>query len=197
MLSKSFIFLFFCVLVSIVFCEEIAEEEEKPKVVKKVRNIDFNKVEKDWESGDDEEELEHEFERIRKIQQSKMPRVDMNDGAAIQKAYKADPFAFSGGGGGSMIFVDLYKTKKDGSPWTKYDLDKLSGRWASLIRTGALAATVYNVGENSLMVNVERAWMTKEVLRFVALQPDVESFNANSKTYTKEEFIQEDEDDDL
>lgn len=96
-----------------------------------------------------------------------------------------------------MIFVDLYKTKPDGTGWSKFELDRMAGRWASLIRTGALAATVYNTGDNSMMVNVERSWMTKDVLRFIALQPEVESFNANSKTYTKEEFIEKDEDDEL
>lgn len=157
--------------------------------------INFDKVEKEWEEGDEADELYHEHERIQKIQQAKMPKVDMNDGAAIQKAYHADPFLFSGGGGGSMIFVDLYKTKPDGSAWTKYELDKMAGKWASLIKTGANSATVYNVGGNSLMINVERAWMTKEVLKFVALQAEVESFNANSKTYKKEDFLDMDEDD--
>jgi hypothetical protein len=187
LLNKTFIFLSFCVIFSAVFCQE--ERNSKGKL------IDFEKVEKAWEEGDDPELLEHEHDRIRKIQQSKMPRVDMNDGAAIQKAYKEDPFAFSGGGGGSMIFVDLWKTKKNDQKWTKYDLDKLATKWAGLIRSGANAATVYNVGENSLMVNVERAWMTKEILKFVAMQPEVESFNANSKTYHPADFEDDDEDD--
>lgn len=164
--------------------------------VSSLSEVDFNKIEKEWEEGDDPELLEHEHERISKLQQARMPKVDMNDAASIQKAYKADPFAFSGGGGGSMLFCDLYKTKKDGTPWSKYDLDKLATKWAGLIRSGANAATVYNVGQNSLMVNVERAWMTKDVMKFVAMQPEVESFNVNSKTYTKADFDLDDDDDD-
>jgi hypothetical protein len=159
--------------------------------------VDFNRIEKEWEEGDDPELLEHEHERIQKLQQARMPRVDMNDAAAIQKAYKSDPFAFSGGGGGSMLFCDLFKTKKDGTPWSKHDLDRLATKWAGLIRSGANAATVYNVGENSLMVNVERAWMTKEVMKFVAMQPEVESFNVNSKTYTAADFDFDDDEEDL
>lgn len=188
------------VITVLVFTHGAKKEEEEKKPATEGRksefrkNIDFNNIEKEWERGDDAVELEHEFERIKKIQQSKTPYVNMNDPASITKAYKEDPFAFQGGGGGSMIFVDLYKTKPNGKPWTKLELDRMATKWAGLIRTGALAATVYNVGENSLMINVERAWMTKEVLRFVALQPEVESFNANSKTYKKEDFDLDDED---
>jgi hypothetical protein len=47
------------------------------------------------------------------------------------------------------------------------------------------------------MVNVERAWMTKDILKFVAMQPEVESFNANSKTYHPSDFEDNDDDDDL
>jgi hypothetical protein len=93
----------------------------------------------------------------------------MNDGKAITDAYQADPFIFTGGGG-HMIFIDLYKTKPDGSAWKEQELKKICTIWSGLIRSASLAATCYNIGENSVMLNVERAWMTKDIMKFVARQ---------------------------
>jgi hypothetical protein len=168
-------------------------------LAKKKEKQDWNKllndVEKDWEKGDEQEELEYEFETNRKIHQSKLPKIDMNDGAAIMEAYKKNPLMYSGGGGGqAMIFVDLKKN----NPLSKTELDKLAGKWSALLRSASVPTTCYNLGENSVMVSVEKSWLANDVLKFLAKQPEVESFNANSKTYYPKDFLEdgEDEDDD-
>lgn len=169
--------------------DNTAEKEPKKPVVpdsKKWNSMNFNDLDKQWEDGDDQAELEMEFERIRQIQASKQPKLDMNDGAAIRKAVETDPFAFGGGGGSMMIFVDLVKTKK----WTKNEIDDLCKRYASLLRSGSVVAQTYNIGDDRLMVHIDKVWYTKETLKFLARQPDVESFTANSKTYKPEEFIE-------
>jgi hypothetical protein len=173
---------------------EVAKEEPKQKGGKKNWNKMVDSLDKEWESGDDPTELEHEFEYNRKILAKRQPKFNMQDGDSIRKAYESDPFAFSGGGG-MMIFVDL-KPKKDGTPYTKDDMDKLSKRYASLLRSGSVIATVYNLMEKRLLVQLEKSWYTKDTFTFLAQQPEVAQFEANSKVYKPEDYLQRDEDDD-
>lgn len=77
--------------------EENKEENNKEKIKikrKKKSTKDWdklseNELEKDWEKGDESIELEHEFERIQKIQAKKSKKMsnilDSNDPAQIAK----------------------------------------------------------------------------------------------------------------
>lgn len=170
------------------------QSQKKAKGAKDWKKVNLDKVDKDWEEGDEEVELENEYDRIKRIQQSKMPRVNMQDPNSMQNMAMKDPLAFSGSGGGSMVFVDLKLKMLSGADWNKNEVDKLAGKWAHLIRTGSVAATVYNIDERQILFNVERAWMTKDVMKFIALQPEVDSFTLQNKKYTPADFS-EDEDD--
>ena len=95
-----------------------------------------------------------------------------------------------------MIFVDLHKKRSsDGKKWTDKTLKQLCTVWSGLIRSAGLASTCYNIGENSVMMQVERAWMTQDVMKFIAHQPEVDTFNTNSKTYSKKDFPDDDDED--
>jgi len=48
--------------------------------------VDFNKMEKDWEEGDDEAELEKEYEHIEKLNKMVRPKINMNDPESLKKA---------------------------------------------------------------------------------------------------------------
>eukprot|EP01039_Chlorochromonas_danica_P009114 gene9114-10061_t len=162
-------------------------------------------VEKGWEEGDAEEELENDFDHNRKILEKKRPKIDLNDGNAIRSAYNQDPFLFGGGGGGMMVFVDLHPTQPDGSPWTKKDVDFISKKFASMLRSDGITATVFNIEEHRLLLNLDKSWNTKNTLKFLSKQREVDSITANSKTYKPKEFLQsigeadddDDEDDEL
>jgi hypothetical protein len=82
--------------------QENVEDLAKPKPVKvkKIKKstkdwdkLSENDLEKNWEQGDDEQELEHEFERIQRIQAKKSQKVstvlDSNDPAQISKLFVA------------------------------------------------------------------------------------------------------------
>lgn len=166
------------------------EKKRTPNQPKNWNKIDLNEIEKEWEEGDDKTLLEHEFEVNRRILAKKQPKFDMNDGASIQKAYKSDPFAFSSGGG-MMVFVDLKGKQPNGKDWTSADVDTLAKKYASLLRTGSLPTTIYNIGDNRLLVNTEKTWQTKEILLFIARQEEVAQFTANSKTYKTREYLKE------
>lgn len=74
---------------------ESAPKKVKVKKTKKSTRdwdkISENDLEKDWEKGDDSFELEHEFERIQRIQAKKSQKMssvlDSNDPAQIAKLY--------------------------------------------------------------------------------------------------------------
>ncbi len=166
------------------------KKKSPPNQPKNWNKINLNDVEKEWEDGDDKTLLEHEFEVNRRILAKKQPKFDMNDGASIQKAYKSDPFAFSSGGG-MMVFVDLKEKQPNGKDWTSGDVDLLSKKYASLLRTGSLPTTIYNIGDNRLLVNTEKTWQTKEILLFLARQEEISQFTANSKTYKSKEYLKE------
>ncbi|RYH24235.1 hypothetical protein EON65_16970 [archaeon] len=178
--------------------EAAAAAAAKPTLKNKNWNkIDYNDLDKQWESGDDQEELEHDFEHIRKIQEKKRPKLNMEDGHAIRNAYQQDPFLFSGGG--MMVFVDLKPKQPDGKEWDKRSTELLSKRYSTLLRSGGVVGTVYNIDEKRLLINVDKSWQTKDMLTFLAKQAEVESFTANSKTYSPKEYlasIGEDSDDD-
>ena len=170
------------------------KSQSKVKGAKDWKKINLDEVDKDWEEGDEEVELENEYERIKRIQESKMPRVSMQDPNSIKNMAMKDPFAFSGGGGGSMVFVDLKPKMLSGADWNSNEVDKLAGKWAHLIRTGSVSATVYNIDVRQILFNIERAWMTKDVMKFIALQPEVESFTLQNKKYTPADFSDEEDD---
>lgn len=174
--------------------KEKEQSKIKVKGAKDWKKVNLDKVDKDWEDGDEEVELENEYDRIKRIQQSKVPRVNLQDPNAMQNMAMKDPLAFSGGGGGSMVFVDLKLKMLSGANWNKNEVDKLAGKWAHLIRTGSVSATVYNIDERQILFNVERAWMTKDVMKFIALQPEVESFTLQNKKYIPADFSDEEDD---
>lgn len=176
-------------------------DTEAKKSPAKKANKDWNKInirdiEKGWESGDEQDELEEEFDHIRKIQAMKQPKFDMNDGKSIQAAYKSDPFSFSGGGG-QMVFIDLNDKQPNGAAWTDADEKLLSKKFAELMKSGSLPAVVYNIDPGRLLVNMEKPWQVKELLKFLAVQPEVKYFTVNNKQYSQEEWAERDEDEEL
>lgn len=61
---------------------DTAAEEKKPKKYKKTtkdwNKLNMDEVDKKWEGSDDPEELEHEFEHIRKVSEKVMRKKQLN-----------------------------------------------------------------------------------------------------------------------
>eukprot|EP00349_Pseudokeronopsis_sp_Brazil_P009184 CAMPEP_0202964866 /NCGR_PEP_ID=MMETSP1396-20130829/8981_1 /ASSEMBLY_ACC=CAM_ASM_000872 /TAXON_ID= /ORGANISM="Pseudokeronopsis sp., Strain Brazil" /LENGTH=217 /DNA_ID=CAMNT_0049687323 /DNA_START=84 /DNA_END=737 /DNA_ORIENTATION=+ len=167
--------------------ESVKQSTNAKRKEKDWNKLNVNDLDKEWEHGDESDELEDEFEKNRKIQARKQPKLDMNDGASIQRAYKADPFAFSGGGG-QMVFVDLTAKQATGKPWTKNDVDQLCKKYSTLLKSGSIPAYVYNIDIERILVHIEKPWQMKDMLTFLSQQREVKQFTANSKTYTRSEW---------
>jgi len=182
----------------------------KKKTTKDWSKVDFNDVEKEWEGGDEEEELEHEFERQRKLNEKKQKEMgiafDGSDPTKLRKIMQ-DPMAMAGmkgGSGGSMIFVDLTKKQPDGKPWDKKAEDAIASRLTALLKTNNLNCNIYNIGDHDttktikgskLLAQIDKGWRTHEVLRFLVRQPEVDKATLDNKDYDKS-MLPEDEDDD-
>ena len=74
-----------------------------------------------------------------------------------------------------MMFVDLVDEDTAGVPWTTVMQDKLCSRWAAMLQHGSLTAHVYNVSDKQLLVSTMKAWLMKDILKFVITQPEVGS----------------------
>ena len=142
--------------------------------------------------------MEHEYDRIKRISDKKKPKFDLKDTKNLYKQMKGQLNSGSGGGG-SMVFVDLFPKMSNGKDWTKSSVDDLCSRWAALIQSASLSGTVYNIDKHNVLINVEKSWMVNDILKFISKQPESESFSINSKKYTPKEFLTEfgEDDEDL
>jgi hypothetical protein len=91
--------------------EAAADKAEQPKP-KKGSQSRFNKdykmekLEKSWERGDAQDELEHEFEINRRVgQRVQSKKLDMSDPKAIADMFKKNPLESVGLGGGTTFKV--------------------------------------------------------------------------------------------
>lgn len=170
--------------------------------------MDFNDLEKDWEEGDEKEELEHEFERQRKMNEMKQKEMGMSfdpsDPSKMKKVMR-DPLAFAGmkgGSGGSMIFVDLTDKQPNGKPWDKASEDAVASRLTALLKTDNLNCNIYNIGDHNtikgskLLAQIDKGWQTPEVLRFLLRQPEVVKATLDNKDYDKSMLPPDQDDDD-
>lgn len=183
--------------------EEVEEEKPKKKLTgNKWKDITIDEIEKAWEQGDAEADLEDENARLEKIRLAKRPKFDMNDKESLKRAYKKDPSTFGSGGqaaaGTAMLFVDISKDKK-GEDRSEKEIRKLASKWTSMLQAGGLLTQLYHPGNNVILIHIERGWLTKEVMQFVSMQKEVETFTLNQKKYTPKEYLAslEDDDDDL
>jgi hypothetical protein len=203
-------------LLIVLFVTVTNAEEEKPAAVKKTtakkssenkwNKINLTAVEEELEAGDDKEELESEYDRLQRVQQKHMPKFDTKDPASMKRAYRKNPSTFGNGQGNvghAMVFVDVLKADKNGKPYVKKDMEKLASKWTSLLQSGGLLTQIYVPGDNMILVNIERGWLTNDIMKFIAEQPEVEFLTLNQKKFTTKEYLkhyrklQEDDDDEL
>jgi len=169
------------------------EEKKKLKSNKKKSAKDWNslnveEMSTEWEDGDEDAELEHEFERIQRIaaEKSKKASKVLQSGRQkdIQKVVESGAMDTKS----SMTFVTLTELQPDGTPWNSPVQDVLCGRWSALLRTASLQANLYNMEPGQVLLQVDKGWMFKDVMKFIMQQPEVAKAYKDGKYYTPEEF---------
>eukprot|EP01035_Chromulina_nebulosa_P020796 gene20796-26960_t len=123
---------------------------------------DIDKIEKDWEEGDDESELIHDIDYNKEVAKKAAPKIDIRQ---LQK----DPLSH---------------------------LNTASG----LVRSAGLIAQVYNIGDNKMIVSVDKSWILGDVVKFLLKRKEIEKLEIDSKTYEAKNYpklFNDDDDDDL
>mmetsp|Transcript_15637 Transcript_15637/g.26064 ORF Transcript_15637/g.26064 Transcript_15637/m.26064 type:complete len:236 (-) Transcript_15637:64-771(-) len=179
------------------------KKEKKKRVVNKSKNkkksskdwnkIDVNAMSEDWEDGDDEDELEHEYERIQRIAKEKAARASKvlksGNNKKIKKVMESGELDTKGG----MVFLTLTDLQPDGTPWDSKTQDKMCGRWSALLRTASLAANVYNMEPGQVLLQVDKGWMFNDVMKFIMTQPEVVKGYKDGKDYLPSMYLDDDE----
>ena len=186
-------------LVNEAKAEEVAKKKKKGS--KDWSKIDFDALDKDWEDGDDPDELESEYDRMQKLMsknKARDPRAnfDPNDPASVQKM--AQEMKMGGNpDSGQMVFVTLKPSNpKSGARWSKEDVDDLSAKWTALVKTASLQADFYNIGgkdqsAQSLLVSVNKPWFFQDIMKFLASQPETLKITKDQRDIYPEDILDE------
>lgn len=157
--------------------------------------VNFDKLEEDWKDGDESEELETEYDSAKRVEERinkarKPLNFDLNDPESLARISKQ-----GGGGssGGTMVFINLLPEDLSGESWTTEKQEQLASKWATMLKHGSIAAHVYNVDDKQMLMSTTKAWMMPDMLNFITLQPEVDSYTLDSKT-TNVKKIRDDED---
>lgn len=183
---------------------EVKKSPKKSPGKKSQKNwakVDYNALEKEWENGDDERELEHEYEISRKIQEKKRKKGPSSASEALKMA-KKDPFHLNSGSGGTLMFAKLRK-RKGKKDWTNKEVDKVASRWSSMLRSAGTDVKVVNIGAQggadtetgTLLLSVDKAWWTSDVVTFTLKQKETEKITVNGHDYTSKDLPKEDDED--
>eukprot|EP00596_Hydrurales_sp_CCMP1899_P009565 CAMPEP_0119052194 /NCGR_PEP_ID=MMETSP1177-20130426/73578_1 /TAXON_ID=2985 /ORGANISM="Ochromonas sp, Strain CCMP1899" /LENGTH=166 /DNA_ID=CAMNT_0007031685 /DNA_START=18 /DNA_END=518 /DNA_ORIENTATION=- len=159
--------------------------------------VDYNAMDKSWEGGDDERELDHDFEISRKEMDKRAKKAKPQTDDDIRKMMKNDPLGVNKGMGGSMMFCQLKPFEKKDVRWTKKTTDKLAGKWTSLLRSASYNVKVVDVGhddqENTLLLSVDQGSLTYEVIKFALRQKETLKLTLNNRDYTKKDLPADDD----
>lgn len=178
----------------------------------KRHKYDFDALEKEWEKGDSEEELEHEYNRRQRVSEKliknagsngipEMPYMSFDDPDEVmkqlnkQQALEEKAMKKSGGARhlnpkhaqGGMMFVELdipgNKHLKD-----KKSREKLASRWRDMMHNAALDAQIYIIADDKFLMKVDKGWLVQDVLQFAAVQPEVRLVTLDNKNYYGKDF---------
>ena len=202
----SALILVFCLFFTVVECQDDKDELKVSKDSKKLKKkskdwskVDMKSLEKSWEGGDDEEELELEYERNRKIASKRKTspgqEFDPNNPESVKKYLKNNKAGFSSGDGGpTMIFVELVdKQPETGEDWTKEKRSYISGKWSTLLKSGSLDAEIFDIGDTSLLLNIKKGWMALDAVKFVLKQPETLKVTKDSRDYFLKDLVDDEE----
>ncbi|GAB9467494.1 hypothetical protein Gpo141_00004836 [Globisporangium polare] len=127
----------------------------------KKQSIDYDALERAWETGDAREEL-------------RSPGDEQFEALSEKSEQEAKEL------GAQMVFVTLREDRANAQEL----LTEVASRWKESLWNGGLEVTIYEIEEGKkLLVGLQRGIQTADLRRFLSEQPDVLEFEWNSKTY--------------
>ncbi|CAM9280036.1 unnamed protein product [Laminaria digitata] len=159
--------------------------------------MDLDDLEKQWEDGDDLEELKTEqqakFERLEKRRKEAEASAGTFDPSMLNKMDAAEIGAMAAGqkdaAGPAMLFAQVGWGVEGSGPGgedgelSKEETDGIGGRLQHLAQLGGLELEVYTIGDGSVLVSTQKGWEGKEILDFLLSRPEVSKVTWNSKDF--------------
>lgn len=175
--------------------KETAKKNAKKRSSKNWSKVDFNSLDKEWEGGDDEEETESEYEKIRRVRKEKLAKS--GDDQSIMSKLKKDPLGLNFGSGGSMMFAKLKSNVK----WSNDEVNKIAKQWKGLLLSSGTDVNVVNIGssdedtdgQGTILLSVDKAWWTSEVVYFALRQEETEKITLNNRDITLKDIPSEED----
>ena len=172
----------------------VAKKSTKKRSSKNWSKVDFNSLEKEWEGGDDLAETESEYEQIRRVRREKTTNSAEED---IMSKLKKDPLGLNFGSGGSMMFAKLKTDVK----WTNDEVNKIAKQWKGLLLSSGTDVNVVNVGsadtdsdgQGTILLSVDKAWWTSDVVYFALRQKETEKITLNNRDITLKDIPSEED----
>ena len=211
-MSILFTILIFLVLISIILADsETKVSNNKKKSTKDWSKVNFDDLDKEWEDGDDEEDLETESARMEKLMNKHNRRgppgmhnkgINMKDfdpknpqlmKKMLDQMNSKKNMGMADPGKATMIFVEIVKPMPNGEAWDEKSLKLLTSKWNALVKTASLSADFFNIPDGTILVNVQKPWMYQGLMDFVARQPETVMMTVDQKEYYPKDILGEDE----
>ncbi|CAM9541601.1 unnamed protein product [Hapterophycus canaliculatus] len=162
--------------------------------------MNLEDLEKQWEGGDDEEELKTEeqtkFEKLERRRKEAQITAGKFDPRSFASMNAAEIGAISAGqkdaAGPTMLFAQVVSGRfgePDGGGGggdesvSKEDTEKIGSRLQQLAQLGSLDVSVYTLDSGSILVSSQRGWEGKEILDFLLSRPEVSKVTWNSQDF--------------
>ncbi|CAM9920441.1 unnamed protein product [Pylaiella littoralis] len=162
--------------------------------------MDLDDLAKQWEDGDDEEELKTEeqakFEKLERRRKKAKASTGKLDPSTFGSMNAAQIGAMAAGqrdtAGPTMLFVQIESAglgEADGGggggdePISKEQTEAVSERFVHMAQIGSLDVDVYTLEAGSILVSSQRGWEGKEILNFLLSRPEVSKVTWNSQEF--------------
>ena len=165
---------------------ETKKTKKKKRASKDWSKVDLDAVGREWESGDEADELKTESQVYEEMIERR--RAASEDGGWMDPAQitKLDPKKLTdqmahqqSDTGAAMLFVTLTDKQMTGAnkgdAWSEKAEQQFAGILTALLKTGGLNVQAYRIGERKLLLSTMTGWYGRDVVDFLTEQASVMS----------------------
>ena len=173
---------------------ETKKTKKKKRASKDWSKVDLDAVGREWESGDEADELKTESQVYEEMIERR--RAASEDGGWMDPAQitKLDPKKLTdqmahqqSDTGAAMLFVTLTDKQMTGAnkgdAWSEKAEQQFAGILTALLKTGGLNVQAYRIGERKLLLSTMTGWYGRDVVDFLTEQASVMNCVEISKTF--------------
>ena len=177
-------FVLCALLVGCARSDDATTKKKKKRASKDWSKVDLDAVGREWESGDEADELKTESQVYEEMIERR--RAASEDGGWMDPAQitKLDPKKITeqmahqqSDTGAAMLFVTLTDKQMTGAnkgdAWSEKAEQQFAGILTALLKTGGLNVQAYRIGERKLLLSTMTGWYGRDVVEFLTEQASV------------------------